>query len=91
MPRTLYINDDATSNIDKIKQITFEGTSPEEYVSTLVQLQTMNTNLRLTDPHPNDRFLIVIEYLAYFTFVTIYHTVVIVTKTVITIPTMIVV
>ena len=39
MLRHIYTRDHRRSNLDKIKAIAFEGTAPEEYVSTLMDRQ----------------------------------------------------
>ena len=39
MLRHIYTRDHRRSNLDKIKAIAFEGTAPEEYVSTLMDIQ----------------------------------------------------
>ena len=49
MLRKTYINDDKTSNIEKIKAVQFDGTSPEQYSQTLVDLQKLQTTLNLTE------------------------------------------
>lgn len=41
MLRTVYINDEKTSNLEKIKMIAFEGTAPEDYITALVRLRKL--------------------------------------------------
>ena len=40
MLRKTYVHDDKTLNIEKVKAVTFEGTSPEEYFQTLVNFSS---------------------------------------------------
>ena len=41
--------DDKTSNLEKVKAVTFEGTSPEEYFQTLVNLRKLESTLKMSD------------------------------------------
>ena len=44
----MYVNDDRTSNLEKIKEITFEGTSQEEYFKTLINLRKLESTLQMS-------------------------------------------
>ena len=48
MLRKAYVNDDRTSNLEKIKEITFEGTSQEEYFKTLINLRKLESTLQMS-------------------------------------------
>ena len=49
MLRKTYVNDDRTSNLEKVKEVTFEGTSQEEYFKTLINLRKLESTLKMSN------------------------------------------